>query len=835
VGVAARRASGRRCALAVRGRRPTGQFGSCQFVDNETFASHHRAAADPSPAHLPQRIEPMYQRNMVYRVTRLLPWLAALGLGGGLYSPLCAAAAGGAASADTDKIEEIIVTAQRREQSIEDVGTSITAFDGASLQKLALTSITDIAQQVPGLQYQAFSPTITIFNLRGVSQNDFGDHHEAPVAVYTDDVYNASMGAVAGAMYDLDRVEVLRGPQGTLFGRNATGGLIHYISAKPSTDGDNGFVHVSGGQYGDIETEGALNFRLSDDSATRLSFATTKHEGLIHNLVGPDANSENQYAARLQYLLRPNADSQVLLKAYYLGNSNEVSPSYAWNASCNNSPGLLQPGQSCPGSYASLGAFVAPTANPYGTGPGCDQSGYCNPRAFSDPFTQSFDRQGYFSRTVYGLTAHVDWNLGAAKLASVTDYMHLNKRYGEDSDGSPNYQFNFDTRLDFHQFSQELHLSGGDTLQWIAGAYFLDLANVGLQDESVNQTYLGFIEHDQGPQYTLDTRSVALFGQTEWRFAPSWSLITGLRYTRDDKTYSYVLWNPSPGTPLVDAVGVPYVYNSTTFPGLANRTFDLYSGKLELDFKPSRDSLYFASINRGPKGGGWSAPSNTSGSNMASDLFGVIAYKPETLIDYEVGTKHTLMGGRARLNADAFYYDYRNYQAFFLQNFTQIIGNVNATLFGGEVEFSVVPVHGLTVETGVSALSTRIKNVTLPDGSIADREMPNAPKWTVNAVVRYEWPAAGGTWSTEINGKWNASQWLENVNAPVDFQPAYGTVDLHLGYAMRQWELTAWVKNAANKYYRVYNLDLSGLGYNESVYGNPRWVGATFAYHWGKT
>src|SRR4029077_19167222 len=166
-------------------------------------------------------------------------------------------------------------------------------FDAASLEKLGLRSTTDIVQQVPGMQYQSFSPTITIFNLRGISQNDFGDHHEAPVAVYSDDVYQASMSSVAESMYDQERVEVLRGPQGTLFGRNATGGLIHYLSVKPQLDGVGGYVNVSGGKFSDLETEGALTLPVNDSVATRFSFATSRHDGLIINFAGPDANSQN--------------------------------------------------------------------------------------------------------------------------------------------------------------------------------------------------------------------------------------------------------------------------------------------------------------------------------------------------------------------------------------------------------------------------------------------------------------------------------------------------------------------------------------------------------------
>jgi iron complex outermembrane receptor protein len=721
--------------------------------------------------------------------------------------------------ASDSKLEEIIVTAQKREQSIQDIGTSITAFDANSLQKLGLTSATDIAQQVPGLQYQAFSPTITIFNLRGVSQNDFGDHHEAPVAVYSDDVYVASMGAVAGALYDLARVEVLRGPQGTLFGRNATGGLIHYISERPS-DTTSGFIHVDAGRFSDIETEGAVNVPLSDGAATRLSFSTAKHDGIIHNLVGPDANSQNQYAARLQLLLKPSDAGEILIKAYGVRNTGEVSPSYAWGAAQPNAQGL--------------GRFIGANENAWGTCPGCDQSGYRN--TSTDPFTQAFDRQGVFDRTVYGLTGHVDWKFGDVKLTSVTDYMHLKKRYGEDSDGTPNFQFNFDTYQTYHQFSQELHLNGAQgPLRWIAGIYYLDLHNDDLQDEQVNQTAIGFIVPHQGPKFTLDTRSWAVFGQTEWDFNDQVTLITGLRNTHDSKTYDFVLWTGTQSNPLTDANGQPYIYNPSTNPGQADRTYDAVSGKIELDFKPSHGSLYYASVNRGTKGGGWSAPSNPPGTNLLADFVQIVAYQPETLTDYEVGTKLTLLDGRARLNADVFYYDYKNYQAFILRNFTQIIGNRDAVLKGGELELAIVPAAGVTLQVGVSGLDTRIKDVILPDGSSADRVMPNAPKWTVNALARYEWHAANGRFSAQVDTKWNAQQYLENINAPADLEAAYAVTNLRLGYASAQrWDVSAWVRNVANKYYRVYNLDLAGLGYEESVYGPPRWYGVTFAYQWGR-
>ena len=160
------------------------------------------------------------------------------------------------------KLEDIVVTAQRREQSLQSVGISVTALDAQTLTQMNFKDLTEVASQVPGLQFNQYGSTVTIYNIRGVSQNDFTDHQEAPVAVYSDDAYIAATGALSGSLFDLQRVEVLRGPQGTLFGRNATGGLILYISQKP-TDDPEGFLNVTFGNFATVETQGAPRYSLN--------------------------------------------------------------------------------------------------------------------------------------------------------------------------------------------------------------------------------------------------------------------------------------------------------------------------------------------------------------------------------------------------------------------------------------------------------------------------------------------------------------------------------------------------------------------------------------------
>jgi iron complex outermembrane recepter protein len=701
-------------------------------------------------------------------------------------------------SGEGDKLAEIIVTAQKREQNLQDVGTSVTAFDGPALQQLGLKNVTDIAGQVPGLQFNQYGATVTIYNLRGVSQNDFSDHQEAPVAVYSDDAYIASTGALAGALFDLQRVEVLRGPQGTLFGRNATGGLIQYVSAPP-TDTPEGYMQITGGNFGTIQSEGAVSGPLTDALSARLSFSTSDHDGYITNRIGPDINNQKQYAARLQFRLKLGDNDEIRVKLHALNNDHEVAGNYSWAAAAPDATGR--------------GVF-APQGTP-------DFGGYVN--TSTSPFNQAEDREGLFNRTVWGANVHATFHLpGDITLVSVTDYLKMQKRYGEDSDMSPNFLFNYDTGQHYQQFSEELRLNGAvGGFRWITGLYYLNYNTKNFETTQLPDTIDGFTYGDGFANLQLNDSSPSVFGQVEYDFNSQFTGIVGARYTSDDKTYTY----------NYTCVECPQTlsYSPATYPA-ASKNFSIPTGKVELDYKPVRDVLVYGSVNQGAKGGGWSAPS--SGGVDPSTL----PYKQEKLTSYEVGFKSTFLDGAARLNGAIFYYNYRDYQGFFLDVATQVVENIDAKVKGGELEFAVVPVHGLNLQLGVSHLETKAFDVPTPAGDLLTTQLPQAPRWSLNAVAHYEWPMLGGQMSVEADSKWNDDQYLELVNAPDDYERAYIVTNAHVGYSTGDghWNFTAYVDNLADRYYRIYNLDLSGfLGIDQSVYGPPRTFGATFRYQWG--
>lgn len=727
-----------------------------------------------------------------------------------------------AESGDEDKLGEIVVTAQRREQNLQDVGTSVTAFDAHALEQLGFKDVTDIAGQVPGLQYNQYGATVTIYNLRGVSQNDFSDHQEAPIAVYADDAYIGSTGALAGSLFDLQRVEVLRGPQGTLFGRNATGGLIQYVSKLP-TDTPEAYLQLTGGNFGTFESEGAVSGPLTDKVSGRLSFDVSRHDGYISNSIGHAIDDQDQYALRLQFRIKPTDNGEILIKLHALNNNHETSGNYSWAASYPDATGR--------------GVF-APAGTP-------DLGGYVNTN--SSPFNQAEDRRGLFNRTVWGANVRVNWNFDAFSLASVTDYLKMQKRYGEDSDISPNPIFNYDTEAHYQQFSQEFRLDGKyESLRWIAGAYYLNYKTTNFEQTTLPD-YIPPVPFPYGDglaNLNLRTSSPSVFGQLEYSFTDHWVGIVGARYTIDRKQYLYnyscnVCGPPNPTAP---PGGFPYNLTYSTATGYpdAKKTYRMPMGKAELDYKIDQDNLLYASVNRGAKGGGWSAPS--SGYVNLNPSYGFVPtlkmnYDEERLTSYEAGFKSTFWDGAARLNGDVFYYDYKNYQGFFLDVATQIVENIDAKVKGSELELAVVPFHGMHVQLGVSYLDTQALNVPTPAGVLVTAQLPQAPPWSVNAVARYEWAAFGGKLSAEVDAKWNKALYLELINAPVDRQSSYTLTNARVGFtdSSGRWDVSAYCKNCFNTLYRIYNLDLSGfLGINQSVYGTPRLYGASVAYHWGK-
>ena len=715
-------------------------------------------------------------------------------------------------------LEEVIVTAQKREQNLQDVGISVTAYSGDQMAALGYTSTTDISAQTPSLSISQFHPSITNINIRGVSQNDFADHLEPPVAVYMDEAYVSAMGAAYMQMFDMERAEVLRGPQGTLFGRNATGGLLHFISRKPDQDFSSS-VALTLAQYDQIKLEGAVGGALTDKSSARLAIATNKHDGYVKNSIGTDLRDTNTYAVRAQLLYEASDELELLFRINH-SSDDSTGGGYA------HSPATIGPdGLGVDIGRNETGTFFDFLGGTFTTCPGCDAYGY--KESNDDPFRGSFDQEGNFDREITGANAKVSLALDHYTITSITDYLVMDKDYREDTEGSGILQLEYTTTQDFSQWSQEFRVSGEtDNTRWITGFFYLEIESdngAGLDPEDLGPFVgapVGEVIYVSKHNTKLDTESLAVFAHLEYDIAPDWTLIGAVRYTEDDRAMDYV---------LQDNFGLRQEFNAQLFPDLADQSFENFSLKAQVDWRPIDDWLVYASYDRGHKSGNFSTPFIGP-----IEDFSTLPHDEEVLTSYEVGVKAALFDGLARLNVSAFHYDYEDYQASFFAGIVQSIRNLDATVDGAEIELVLNPTDRLEFLFGASFLDAETENVGMPDGSFQNRGMPNAPDVTFNGLARYSWPLQDGAIALQVDANYTDAFCFTVVCHPVEEEDSYWVGNGRITYtaADRKFSLAAFVKNITDEQYRAFGLDSSAIGFTQSAFGLPRWAGIELRYSW---
>jgi iron complex outermembrane receptor protein len=752
-------------------------------------------------------------------------------------------------------LEEIVVTAQKREQNSQDIGISLSAISGSDLKSLGAATATDITKSMPAVVLtQPNGPSSFSLAIRGVTQNDFADHQESPAAIYVDDVYVSQMAGLAFSLFDIDRVEVLRGPQGTLFGRNATGGLANFVTNRP-TDELGGYVNTTFGQRNLLRVEGAVNVPLSDAVDSRLSFESNHYDPLFTNVAGgaSDAENGNDYALRGQLLVKLPAESELLLNARA---SRENVSAGSWEE------------YAAKGIGNGVDVFVGPTDTTYGC-PGCNGSGLQN----SGPFTIRDNISGYAKLSTSGFTAKYTQNFGSTKLTVIGDYSHLQKDYQEDSDASPYTLFEFFNGSRVNQQSLEARLNGGDDkLNWTAGLYALRVSG-SYYEGWIGPAYFtaqqfntptnpnagygipgpwpygqfpywttggvpgpdGGIPETKSP-YDLLTKSGAAFGQLEYRATDLIGFTLGARFTADRKDYHFSWYPyeyfPTNVTDQIKLLTPPTGTVLTDYRG--DRSDNLYSGKAQVDFHLSKDMLAYVSYNRGVKGGGFNAPLFPFTINDLSTL----SFKPETLTSYEAGFKSEFLEHTLRFNAAAYYYKYQDYQALiYTLGLEQLIVNADATHKGAEAEIDWVPSAEWRFGAGVAYVDAVVNNVAArccgnPGTPFAGEPIPgnyvpaNAPRWTGNVMARYTMPVFTGHLALQVDGNYLSRFWFNLTDVPAVEQTGFGIANARVNYSFAgdKLEVGASVENLANKHYGVMGFDNTSINGLAQVYpGMPRW------------
>ncbi len=794
-----------------------------------------------------------------------------------MYLAVCAGVIStlGATSVQSAILEEVMVTAQKREQSMQDVGISVTAYSGDQMKALGVTNAVEITDQVPGLQMVAFSPNLTIFNIRGVSQNNFTDNLEAPVAVYIDDVYMASMNGINSQLFDIERVEVLRGPQGTLFGRNATGGVIHYLTVGAEDDELNGYVEGTVGDYNRQSLEFAIGGGFSDSVRGRIAGRTEEMDGYMESKPFPEGNplppngvdigGVDGWALRgeLQFDL---GDTAVLtLQAKYSEDNDVPTGAYSFLPYGDAADAYIPPefqeftndvileGGPPPGGLTleefTAAVFFCPSQLE------CfapvDEAG----RTIFDgdhpnPDEQYSDYSGFLDRETSNYTAKLEWELGnSMDFVSITSYYELEKFYTEDGDGIPIPIIEFTTQADFDSFSQEIRLSGDtDSFRWVVGGFYLDMetdANVITRGAPVAGVAADFglvVDDLVDPQvvqdYTLESTNWSVFGQGEWDLNDAFTLIVGLRWSQDDKEMDFVTAFASPG----DGIFLPNfnLQAAAAAAGVDNDEVDYgdWAGRLQLDWRMNDDTLAYVSYNRGIKGGNF-APAASAGLDN-------IRHDEEVLHAYEIGVKTEFADGLARFNSSIFYYDYVDYQAFTFANGNPSVANGDATNVGAELELVLLPSDHWDIILGASFQDSDADNIQTPQqqvtpvGFLVDWPvdflhgvaLPNTPDFSVNYLVRYNFDALAGNIALQVDGVYYDEHYLEVSNGAGTFQDAYGAHNARISWSGMEDNLriSGWVKNVTDEEYKSYALDLGILGAT-ATYAPPRMYGMTAGYH----
>ena len=717
-----------------------------------------------------------------------------------------------ASAVQANVLEEVVVTAQKREQSLQDVGIAVTAMTGDQIEALGFTNAQQVTAMAPGVStVQPNGEANYSIGIRGVTNSDFTTNVESPVALYVDEVYISQMSGSGFALFDMERVEILRGPQGTLFGRNATGGLAHFITRKPTQENE-GYAKVTIGDYDQYKFEGAVSGGLTDNLSARLSLQTHDNDGYVDNrLTGETLNNANDITGRLQLMYTPSDDLEVLLKIER--SDQDIRTGFFENVSS------VQTGVLTPNSPNPVLGYT-------------DNDG--------DVFAGDYDDPGFNDLETENYALSVNWAVNdSMNLTSITAFNTVERIYIEDSDASPVPLFNFFLTTDAEQFSQELRLDGEtEKFKWVAGLYYLDLdindSNGAITDPFIGGggTTVAGSEGGLNNPYTSELESKSIFGQIEYPLSDKLRLTAGIRFISDDKDFQY----------RVDAVEF---LNPASVPGfnapsnlalqanigsyVSSRSDDEVAGRLQLDWDMNDTTLVYASWNRGVKGGGYNAPIFPPGA-FADDP---LSYDPEQLDAFEVGFK-TDIGDIGRLNAAAYYYDYEDYQIFNIVGLDTItINSPDTEAKGFEVELQLTPGEAWDIILGASYNDT---DTTLADGSTVNQPI-QSPEYDLNAMVRYSFPAFGGDIALQADATYRDDVIFALTETPNVSQDGYTVANVSASYTRDNWQFSAFVQNVGDEEYQVQAFDLSGLdvfGLTEQYYGRPRWWGVSARYQWGQ-
>ncbi|WP_116366001.1 TonB-dependent receptor [Parahaliea mediterranea] len=789
-----------------------------------------------------------------------------------------------AQSALAAQIEEVVVTAQKREQGANDVGITINAFTGQQLQDFGVLTAEDIAMMTPGLTVNETAATgVPLYTIRGVGFQDYSTAASSTVGIYFDEVAMPYTVMTRGLVFDTARVEVLKGPQGDLYGRNTTAGQINFISNKPTREFEAGVI----GSYGSYETFDLEGFVSggSDLVQGRLAFKTTQSgEGWQESLSRDDELGEKDAtAARGTINIDATDNVSILLSAHYVQDKSENRANSPYNG---NEIGLGEFNN----PYSPLDEYRLPGGDHFGETPpwystdDAEAADWTN--SYTSPITgKTFDLRPQRDNELTGFMARINWDIGDMTVTSITGYDEFERTESNDWDGGFFTDSSNINTTDLDVFSQELRISG-DTgeVSWIAGLYYShdemeEYYHYFMADSVFGQGSIpwGVAQFAATPILELDTKykqeteSAAVFGHVEWMLTEKWRLTLGARYTEEEREWAgctFVAEDGSLGNFLNAQFGSTlgagdcgtindnpdspdYIFNliGTAQVNDAFQVFEdtidtkRWMGKIGLDYALNDDILLYGTISNGFKSGGF----NGANSNTTQQLK---PYDEEVLTSYELGAKTTLLDGAMQLNAATFFYDYEDKQetdtaVTFVGNISGLTNVPESEIFGAELDLQWLPMDGLSLSAGIAWLDTEVTewNAVDPDASawpvtvtrdVSGIELPQAPEWSYTALVSYEWPV-GDALSMEVAADVSFTDDTTGGPTPQRATEDYTVFNARVGIgsADGRWRALLWTRNLTDEDYypAAYT---GGNGPYVRSYGMPRTYGVTLSYFLGQ-
>jgi iron complex outermembrane recepter protein len=750
----------------------------------------------------------------------------------GRYLPLAAAVltalpAMAQQAADSGQLETVVITATKRVQPLQSTPIAVSVISGGTLEENNLNNLSTITAQIPTVNFRAnASNKDSALFIRGVGTISTSPGVEPTVSTVLDGVVTARAGQATLDLVEVDRIEILRGPQGTLFGKNASAGVINIITKAPGKKTE-GYLDLAYYQGGEFRVRGGVSGEIAKDVArASLSLMSAKFDGNVTNVFdNSTVNGYDRQGLRARVDLTPSKNLKVTLIADH-SKATDTTPTgvpYATNVT------------TFPTGVVTANPLYLAAVSPVVPSPG-------NRKINSEMKTRVQD-------TNEGVSAQVDYSLPGHQITSITAYRTWKNTQFQDQDRLSSLSRSFAQTadrgdLDFHQATQELRIAstGKQFFDYVAGVFYFDGKNDEQYRRDVTRcptspaaalpsgilpcTAATTVADNGVATYGVRAKSKAIFGEGTFNFSPQLRAIAGLRYTADDLSYYHGR--------VASTTGIPGV-QPTRATVNGGTTENAVSGRFGPQFEINKDMMVYATYSRGYKG-----PAYNVFFNMTPTQDNVLA--PEKSKSFELGFKSELMDRRVRLNVAAFDTQYDGYQANVpdLVNGTIVTRLINAgkvSTKGVEMDLTARITPQLTVNAALANIIARVKEFKCPVGAAAScdingRPLPFAPDWKGSLRVKYSQPLSGGlTLDLGADASWQSKTNFDLSQQPDSFQKEYTIINASVAVQSTQgWRLALVGKNLADESYATF-VQSSGSNINRYVpRDDKRYFGVTFRY-----